>query len=582
MSLSAFLDGLSPQQREDLIRRLHDLQEGCCYISGEPIDLQVHEVDLDHITARSRGGSDDESNIGLALAHHNRSKGVRDLELQRRIYRFYRDLDSRTKGAGKGELLTVGDVLQKVPGAGRLVSLTRLDLPVIRLAWTSGDGQPCSMDLPLIFDKSADPLVRASCFGHLPPEIVHHSNLNPRSIHDLEPMIEEFYYQHPQMQPSLAYFEPSSPGKSTGRIMLFDGQHKAAAQLYNRANGLLCRVFLANSMENDERLKQFVEELRRTNFRAHTKLAQLHFAQFIEDKVGHALYTDDREDLVRRLKQLGGDQKEITERRAYKALKEKNPEDAKEFKAHHVSYLRYEALTSKDLEIMKFVETVSARSRRYPISYDALKNFLDVFLFRDLSEEAIAESDIWRLRERENLSRLLDLLAEEVLTGRFKLDLGIYKLDEKIEQNPQAVPLDHLRAYRLFRKPALKVWAETLCDAISQYLVIRNRYEKAWHKERPLWAEIDVKEWEAVRRGVKAIVGHKVWAETQENLVGALASTRQKDWESILLYSAGREAARAAREALPRVECIGCRQRDGDGLNRSTFETSSFETGPRS
>jgi hypothetical protein len=32
----------------------------------------------------------------------------------------------------------------------------------------------------------------------------------------------------------------------------------------------------------------------------------------------------------------------------------------------------YEALAASDLEIMKFVETVSARSRRYPISYDTL------------------------------------------------------------------------------------------------------------------------------------------------------------------------------------------------------------------
>jgi hypothetical protein len=39
--------------------------------------------------------------------------------------------------------------------------------------------------------------VRLSCFGRFSAEIVHHSNLNPRSIHDLEPMIEEFYYQHP-------------------------------------------------------------------------------------------------------------------------------------------------------------------------------------------------------------------------------------------------------------------------------------------------------------------------------------------------------------------------------------------------
>jgi hypothetical protein len=172
---------------------------------------------------------------------------------------------------------------------------------------------------------------------------------------------------------------------------------------------------------------------------------------------------------------------------------------------------------------------------RYPISYDTLKSFLDIFSFRGLAEEPLAQTDVWRLREKENMGHLLDILASEALAGRFKLELGVFKLDEKLEQDPQGIPVDHLRAYRIFRKPALKVWAETLRDGMCQYLVIKNKYGKDWHKERPLWADINIEEWEAVRRGIKAIVGHKIWAEMQKDLVGVLASTRQKDWASMLL-----------------------------------------------
>jgi hypothetical protein len=45
------LDGLSADQREELVNRLHKAQNGLCYVDQEVINLQVHEVDVDHITA---------------------------------------------------------------------------------------------------------------------------------------------------------------------------------------------------------------------------------------------------------------------------------------------------------------------------------------------------------------------------------------------------------------------------------------------------------------------------------------------------------------------------------------------------
>jgi hypothetical protein len=75
MGDTSFLGSLAKTERDELIKSLHALQDGRCYISGEQIDLKVHEVDLDHIIAIARGGPDDRTNIGLALAHHNRSQG---------------------------------------------------------------------------------------------------------------------------------------------------------------------------------------------------------------------------------------------------------------------------------------------------------------------------------------------------------------------------------------------------------------------------------------------------------------------------------------------------------------------------
>jgi len=47
--------------------------------------------------------------------------------------------------------------------------------------------------------------------------------------------------------------------------MLFDGQHKAAAQLYNQCDGLLCRVFLAPWKAVGEEFAKFLDELGATD-----------------------------------------------------------------------------------------------------------------------------------------------------------------------------------------------------------------------------------------------------------------------------------------------------------------------------
>src|SRR4030042_2720405 len=95
-------------------------------------------------------------------------------------------------------------------------------------------------------------------------------------------MIEEFYNGDPQLQPSLATLSVEG-NNGQARILVFDGQHKAAAQLYARRDRLFVRVFVNY---NRDHLKQ-------TNYRAHTKLAQVHFPQLINDRVGADLFTEE-------------------------------------------------------------------------------------------------------------------------------------------------------------------------------------------------------------------------------------------------------------------------------------------------
>ena len=108
--------------------------------------------------------------------------------------------------------------------------------------------------------------------------IFHDPIINLRSIFDLEPMIEEFYDGNPQLQPSLAILKIDAYNNK-GKIILFDGQHKAAAQLYLGNSKLFTRVFVNVD----------IDKIKQANFRAHTVVAQIHFPDFIQDKIGHDL-----------------------------------------------------------------------------------------------------------------------------------------------------------------------------------------------------------------------------------------------------------------------------------------------------
>ena len=73
-----------------------------------------------------------------------------------------------------------------------------------------------------------------SFFAAFPLEYLHHDDrINPRSIgSNIRGLIEEFLQKRPQLHVALAWWAPDSDG--AGLLKVFDGQHKAAAQILAR------------------------------------------------------------------------------------------------------------------------------------------------------------------------------------------------------------------------------------------------------------------------------------------------------------------------------------------------------------
>jgi len=239
MARSAYLKSLDKDARKDLEKRLHDRQSGKCFICEEPIDLVLHDgqLDIDHIDPLVEQGLDEENNFALTHAPCNRSKGASDLRVARRMAKFERlQREAQDKGARGANL---GHLLQE-HGGGRAKLRIQRENQHAKYS-LSATGDTTIYEVPLYKDSLSG---MEYFFAVLPIEYLHHDDrINPRSIgSNVRALIEEFMKKRPQLHVSLAWWAPDA--ESEGQIKVFDGQHKAAAQILLGVKALPVRVFL--------------------------------------------------------------------------------------------------------------------------------------------------------------------------------------------------------------------------------------------------------------------------------------------------------------------------------------------------
>lgn len=529
-------DKFSKNDRLTTVTELYEYQKHQCYICEETIDL-TQPVDVDHIRSKDRGGMDSQNNWGLTHESCNRSKGNRDLDLQRYLVRFQKTRDSHLHSGQGEDTFTVGVALN-IHGGAKRETVARIERDsegreTFVSTWEIS-GQTITVRFPINVDSN-NKTVRS--FTSLVPVdyIFHDSNINPRSIVDLNPFIEEFYRGRPQLLPSLAYLVLGQEGR--GKILLFDGQHKAAAQLFLGNRLLYLRVF----MDTD------LDLLKTTNFGAHTSLAQLHFPTAIQDKVGHDIFRAALEDYLNSLSNRSG----IQERSYFQTL---SKEDRSELRSHFKGYLKFRILSAVGEtggKFFEYVEKVSARSKTKPIAYETVrKGIFNNFLRLDETDVPLDIALEMRDLERDNLVVLLRLFTEKVLVDQFDLSKGIFKMEDNLASDP-SIRDSHLRAYRLCRQAPLIVVMRELREAIAQLLSIRGRYKNIeWKNEQVLWADFEGDDWIAVGKMLDVILSHKVWIERNEAHIATLRDTRQKSWKDILLRGTLPSAVQPVYEPL--------------------------------
>ena len=487
MARSRYLAALTDEQRLQLEQRLCDRQSEQCYICGMAVDLDLQkgQLEIDHIDPLARDGLDAENNFALTHARCNRKKATSNLKVARRIVEFER-LQEEARQAGKRGA-NLGDILTRHGGAKTRLRVRCQDG---HAEFSLSDGQ--IRRVPLLYDELSE---MRSFFATFPIEYLHHdSRINPRSIGpNIRRLIEEFLGKRPQLHVGLAWWEPTGDG--SGEIKVFDGQHKAAAQILLGVRELPLRVFV----EPDTNV------LLQANTNAGGKLRQVAFDVAVMRHLGNTLYGE-KLNLYRSRRGLNGDDWSFSEKDLVRFFRG----ERREMERYIVDAQRDAMSSDPANKLLEFVEW-SGKVADRPLAYSAVeRSFFKEFIYKKaLDSPYDAGGGQARELERRQLVRIMTLFAEVFFIGKWDPKTGGRKIEDRVHKGEQ-IQEEHLRAWRIAREEVLATVQRWIRLVIEHYYAFAGQM---CDKPRLLHVSLPDPLWAGIRNFLTNLAALPCWSD---------------------------------------------------------------------
>jgi len=469
---------LTQEERENLMRRLHEAQHGRCFICEDAIDLdlQRHECDIDHVVPLKMNGMDNESNFALVHSSCNRSKQASDLNVARILARF-KKLQNALQNQNRSPNLQ--DILQQHGGSNYHLSM-KIEGDRIKYSY-SEVGDTRVYEQPIYTDPISN---FKYFFAVLPIEYLWHDyKINPRPIgSNVSKLVYEFYLKRPQLHVQLAYVNLESNQSSTAKVMVFDGQHKAAAQIMLGAKTLPLRIFINPDLDI----------LLTTNTNAGTTLKQVAFDKSVQRHLGSELYQE-RIEQFRKAKELPEDSYGFSESDLIQFFKG----ESREMKRYILDAVRDAITHNPENKLLDYID-FGGRGREKPFSYSTIeKTFFSFFIYQEVLDTPLdyqmAENQNPRELEIDQITRLMNIIAEQMYIGKFQPEIGTNQIENQLQKG-EPIPDDHVASYRLAKEEICYNWLKLLHQLIKNYFILRNVvhndkklfqypfHEELWHK----------------------------------------------------------------------------------------------------
>ena len=442
-----------------------------CFVNDHPIDNEV-EIDYHHIKPFSQGGPTEVSNLAPVCHEHHKRIGALSIEEFRAklgMEEFFNNPQPRR----------LDDVIEKrsdkyakaikteISNAGEQINLfleNRIEPLVLPLfKCPSTDYKYFYITLPIQYIKN-----------DYNPE-GGRDQIQPRPL-EMKRLWKLYRHllTHTQLSPAICRLV-------NDKILLFDGQHKSAAQIWAGRKEIECKVYIDPD----------VKVLKETNLTAHDDLRQMPFFTSVLINKWADLFREEWEEYV----QIKGKKSE-TGFIAFLVEKGKHKAEALNMIRSNI----YDSiLEDKDSLISEYIAERN-RTRKNPLSIHALKQTIfKHFITSPPLDIDFEDSDELREFERKNVVRLMNILAQETLKNKW---------------NPDTNDDWHRVAERIYVAGSLKAWTGMLRDVVAQILGLYDERERS----TILLREIHEDKWGIVQGRIIRLFDHKVWVDTSQEV----------------------------------------------------------------
>lgn len=445
---SKYLSSLPKGERENLTKKLCDIQSHQCFICEDEIDLVLHTTNIDHIVPLANKGKDSEDNFAVTHESCNKSKQDANLKIAKILQKLSKIQKIVHSESSKSASLK--DILKNYEGSKYDFKYT---VKNEELSYSFSDiGDNVTYGAKIFTDNLSG---EQFCFIEVPLEFLYHDEIiNPRRINNsIGKLIKEFDKKNPQLHLSLARID-------NGKIKIFDGQHKAVAQILLGTRKFVIRAFL-----NPD-----IDRLTETNTNAGSALRQIAFDKSIMRQLNNTLYSE-RVKKYQESHDLKEDDYSFSEQQLIDFFKG----DGANVKKYIIDSIKHSITNAKDNKLKDYID-FEGKAKELPISYSAFdKTILSSFVSSKLvlktpidcqSDEGLNPREL----EISQIVRILSILAKSIYINKFSPEIGTARVERKILDNKDTdISDEHLIAYRISKEEILYNWLQYLKKVITTY-----------------------------------------------------------------------------------------------------------------